>query len=318
MEEGPPVMATQLVARNTVTGEGPADRRRRLKAAGYFLGFAAPGLLAYACFVMAPIVLTIGYSFTKVSVFQPDPTFVGLRNYRDMFSGEAFPNALKVTLILSTMVVVIPNVLGLGIALLLDGESWFYRALRGVFFVPVVLSSVVVSVIWTRMLGDDGVVNSALRSLGVRHPPGWLSDPDLAVYSVGTTMAWQMLGFCVVVYLAGLQGIPHELHEAAAIDGAGPVRRFTSVTWPMLAPAVTINTVMLMIEGFKSFDHVKVITNGGPGDGTTASLAFSVVNTGFTENRTGAASAMAIVMLLIVAIASVVVLRLLQRREVAM
>jgi multiple sugar transport system permease protein len=281
-----------------------------------FLTFGAPGLLVYVCFVLAPILISVGYSLTNYNPFRPPTRFVGLRNYQLLFEDPEFRGALRVTTILTLIVVIVPNVLGLVIALLLDRRGWFYNGLRSVFFVPVVLSSVVVSIIWTRMMADDGVINQALRAFGVGKPPGWLSDPDLAVYSLGAILSWQTLGFCVVVYLAGLQGVPKELLEAAAIDGAGPVQRFRKVTWPLLAPALTINTVVQLISAFKVFDHVQVITNGGPGEGTTASIAFTVLQVGFTANRQGYASAMAIVMLVIIAVASAVTLKLLQRREV--
>ena len=281
-----------------------------------FLIFGAPGLLVYVCFVLAPILVSVGYSLTNYNPFRPPTRFVGLRNYQLLFDDPEFWNALRVTTTLTLIVVIVPNVLGLLIALLLDRRGWFYNGLRSVFFVPVVLSSVVVSIIWTRMMADDGVINQVLRGLGVADPPGWLSDPDLAVYSIGVILSWQTLGFCVVVYLAGLQGVPRDLLEAAAIDGAGPVLRFRKVTWPLLAPALTINTVVQLISAFKVFDHVQVITNGGPGEGTTASIAFTVLRVGFTANRQGYASAMAIVMLLVIALASALVLKFLQRREV--
>jgi multiple sugar transport system permease protein len=281
-----------------------------------FLTFGAPGLLVYVCFVLAPILVSVGYSLTNYNPFRPPTRFVGLRNYQLLFEDPEFLNALRVTTILTLIVVIVPNVLGLAIALLLDRQGWFYNGLRSVFFVPVVLSSVVVSIIWTRMLADDGVINQALRAFGIGKPPGWLSDPDLAVYSLAAILSWQTLGFCVVVYLAGLQGVPKELLEAAAIDGAGPVQRFRKVTWPLLAPALTINTVVQLISAFKVFDHVQVITNGGPGEGTTASIAFTVLQVGFTANRQGYASAMAIVMLVIIAVASAVTLKLLRQREV--
>ncbi|AQW56037.1 carbohydrate ABC transporter permease [Streptomyces violaceusniger] len=295
----------------------PAPRRRSpWPALRHFVGFGLPGLLVYACFVLAPILLSVGYSFTNADQFKPHTRFIGFDNYVNLLTDDAFLTALKVTTILTLIVVIVPNVLGLAVALLLDRRGWLYNALRGVFFVPVVLSSVVVSVIWQAMLTDDGLINTTLRSLGVAHPPGWLSDPQLALYSIGFIISWQMLGFCAVVYLAGLQGVPQELHEAASIDGAGALLRFRKVTWPMLAPALTINTVMLLITGFKTYDHIQVLTNGGPGTGTTATLAFSVAQTGFTANRTGEASAMALIMLVIVAIVSTVALRFLQRREV--
>lgn len=313
--------ATETARRPVTRPPGGLARRRRRRAAVLprlwtFLTFGAPGLLVYVCFVLAPIIVSVGYSLTNYNPFRPGTRIVGTRNYELLFQDEEFLHALKVTTILTLIVVIVPNVLGLLVALLLDRRGWLYNALRSVFFVPVVLSSVVVSIIWTRMMADDGVLNQSLRGLGVDHPPGWLSDPDIAVYSIGIILSWQTLGFCTVVYLAGLQGVPRELHEAAAIDGAGPLQRFRGVTWPLLAPALTINTVVQLISAFKVFDHIQVITNGGPGEGTTASIAFTVLQVGFTANRQGYASAMAIVMLVIIAIASAVTLKLLQRREV--
>ncbi|MEU1687955.1 sugar ABC transporter permease [Micromonospora sp. NPDC005707] len=285
-------------------------------ALGHFASFAAPGVLIYACFVLAPILVSLGYSLTNYNPFNPPTKYVGLENYQLLLHDDQFLTALRVTTILTVIVVIVPNVLGLAVALLLDRHGWLYNALRSVFFTPVILSSVVVSVIWSRLLDSEGPLNEALRALGVDQPPGWLSDPAVALYSVASIISWQMLGFCVVVYLAGLQGVPVELQEAAAIDGAGPIRRFRAVTWPMLAPALTVNTVVLLISAFKAYDYIKVITNGGPGSGTTATIAFNVLQTGFDANHGGYASAMAILMLLIVAVVTAIALRFLQRREV--
>ncbi|AZM48733.1 sugar ABC transporter permease [Streptomyces sp. WAC 06738] len=300
-------------------GPSAAGRRRgRGLRAGlaHFAVFAAPGVLVYTCFVLVPIILTVYYSLTNANPFNPPRRWVGLDNYTNLLQDTEFLTALRVTAVLTPIVVIVPNVLGLLVALLLDKRGRFYNAMRGVFFTPVILSSVVVSVLWTRLLDADGPVNQALRGLGVDSPPAWLSDPDFALYAVASIVSWQMLGFCVVVYLAGLQGVPAELHEAAALDGAGPARRFQAVTWPMLAPALTINTVVLLISAFKTYDHIKVITNGGPGSGTTATIAFNVLATGFDANHVGYASAMAVLMLLIVAAVAAVALGILRRREV--
>ncbi|MFJ7214017.1 carbohydrate ABC transporter permease [Amycolatopsis sp. NPDC098790] len=297
----------------------PTHRRRRkpiLPRIGHFASFGAPGVLVYLCFVLAPILISFGYSLTNYNPFNPPVKFVGLDNYRLLFADEQFLTALKVTTILTLIVVIVPNLLGLGVALLLDRKGWLYNALRSVFFTPVILISVVVSIVWSRLLDDQGPPNNLLRTLGVAHPPGWLSDPDVALYSVASIVCWQMLGFCVVVYLAGLQGVPQELLEAASIDGAGPLRRFRAVTWPLLAPSLTINTVVLLISAFKTYDYVKVITNGGPGSGATATIAFDVLQTGFDSNHVGYASAMAVLMLVIVAVVTTVVLGFLRRREV--
>lgn len=313
-------MAVDVAPPRARAGAPAAPRRRRpvRPRLWHFLSFGAPGVLVYVCFVLAPIAVSVGYSLTNYSPFGPSTRFVGLGNYRELFTDPEFLTSLRVTTILTLIVVIVPNVLGLAVALLLDRRGWFYTMLRSVFFTPVVLSSVVVSIIWTRLLADDGLIDQSLRGVGVTHPPGWLSDPSYALYSLGVILSWQMMGFCVVVYLAGLQGVPQSLHEAAQIDGAGPVQRFRKITWPLLAPALTINTVVMLITGFKVFDHVQVITNGGPGTGTTATIAFNVLQTGFDANRQGYASAMAVVMLMIVAVASAVALRILQKREVAL
>ena len=247
-------MAVDLTPR-PVAEAGPAGPRRRrpvLPRVWHFVSFGGPGFAVYACFVLAPILISFGYSLTNYNPFNPPTRYVGLRNYQLLLTDQAFLTSLKVTTILTVIVVITPNVVGLAIAVLLDRRGWLYDALRSVFFVPMVLSSVVVSIIWTRLLDNEGPINQALRTLGVDNPPGWLSDPDYALYSLGAILSWQMLGFCVVVYLAGLQGVPVELQEAAALDGAGPARRFWHVSWPLLAPALTINTVVLMISAFCS------------------------------------------------------------------
>ena len=289
-----------------------------LARVGEFAVFAAPGLAVYGLFVLAPVVMTVSYGLTNRNPFNPPTRFVGLDNYRQLLHDSDFLHALRNTVVITVIVTVAANAGGLAIAHLLDRRGRLSTVLRSVFFTPVVLSAVVVSVIWQSILSDDGLLDSLLRHLGVRQPPGWLSDPSLALYTIAWIVTWQLLGFCVVVYLAGLQGVPAELHEAAALDGAGPFQRFRFVTWPLLAPALTINTVMLLITGFKVYDQVQVITNGGPGNGTTSTIAFSVVQTAFTDNHIGYASAMATVMLVLVACLSVLVLRLLQRREVTL
>ncbi|MFD6527292.1 carbohydrate ABC transporter permease [Isoptericola sp. NPDC060185] len=266
--------------------------------------------------VFVPILWTLVTGFTDERATRPVTSFVGLDNYAFLVSDASFLRTLGNTVLITALVVVVTNVLGIAIALLLRKNGRLYHLLRSVYFTPVILSSVVVSVIWRSLLVDDGLVNAMLRTIGIADPPGWLSDPAVAIYTVSWILVWQLLGFAVVVYLAGLAGIPTELEEAASLDGASPVQRFRHLTWPLIAPSLTITTVMLMISTFKVYDQIAVLTNGGPGSGATATIAFDVVQTAFVEQRAGMASAMAGIMLVIVATASVVTLRVLQRREV--
>ncbi len=296
-----------------------SNRRRILRAwhdAGNFAIFVVPGVTVFAAVVFAPILWTMWIGLTNERATRPQTLFVGLDNYLTLLGSSTFHAVLVNTVIITLIVVVGTNILGVSIALLLRLETRLYSALRSVFFVPVILSAVVVSVIWRSLLVDDGLLNTTLRSFGIQNPPGWLSDPSIALYSVSGIIVWQMLGFAVVVYLAGLAGIPKEIDEAAEIDGAVGWQRFRYITWPLLAPSFTINTVMLMISAFKVYDQIAVLTNGGPGTGATTTIAFKVVETAFVEQRAGYASAMAGLMLIIIAIASTLVLRALQRREV--
>jgi multiple sugar transport system permease protein len=284
--------------------------------AGNFAIFVIPGTAIFAAMVFIPILWTMWIGLTNERATRPQTSFVGLDNYINLLSSSTFHSVLTNTVIITLIVVLGTNVLGIAIAMLLRSETRLYSALRSIFFTPVILSSVVISVIWRSLLVDEGLLNATLRSLGVLHPPGWLSDPAIALYSVSSIMVWQVLGFAVVVYLAGLAGIPRDLDEAAEIDGAVGWQRFRYVTWPLLAPSFTINTVMLMISAFKVYDQIAVLTNGGPGSGVTTTIAFKVVETAFVEQRAGYASAMAGLMLIFIAVASTVMLRILQRREV--
>jgi multiple sugar transport system permease protein len=294
----------------------PRRRRSLVGPVREFAGFALPGLFLYGSLVLVPIAWTVIQGFTDRNRFDPETSWVGLDQFRRLVEDDQFWLVLKNTFVVTAIVVVVPNVLGLAIALLLDRQTLLYRLLRSVFFTPVILSGIVVSVIWQSVLRPDGVLNGVLADAGVDSAPGWLSDPGIALFSISGILCWQMLGFCVVVYLAGLNGVPRELYEAAIVDGAGWWRRFGSVTWPMIASAVTINTVMLLISGFKVYEHILVLTNGGPGRNTTASIAFDVIEKGVRGDRIGFAAAEATIMLGVIVVVSGVVLRLLQRREV--
>jgi multiple sugar transport system permease protein len=287
-----------------------------LRRAREFSGFALPGLFLYAVLVLLPIAWTVVLGFTDRNRFAPQTNWVGLDQFDRLLHDDQFWLVLRNTFVVTAIVVIVPNVLGLALALLLNRDTLLYRLLRSVFFTPVILSGIVVSVIWQSLLRPDGVLNAVLVDLGVDSAPGWLSDPGIALFSISGIICWQLLGFCVVVYLAGLNAVPKELHEAAIVDGAGWWRRFASVTWPMIAPAVTITTVMLLISGFKVYEHILVLTNGGPGRNATASIAFDVIEKGVRGDRIGFAAAEATVMLAIIVLLSGVVLRLLQRREV--
>jgi multiple sugar transport system permease protein len=279
--------------------------------------FAAPATVLYVALVSLPLALAIFYSLTNKNILVSHTTYVGARNYRNLLHDDVFKQSLKTTAIMAGLIVVVPNVLGLGVALMLRGEVRLFAVLRTIFFVPQVLAAVVVSFIWQAMLTDNGILNSILADVGLGGlRQGWLDTPNHALGSVVAVVSWQFVGFCAVIYLAALKAIPDELIEAAQVDGCTGLRRFRRITWPLIAPAVTINTVLLFIIGFKLFDYVKVITDGGPG-GATNTIANNIYTVGFTQNDFGAASAMAVVLFVIVAGVSSAAVILLRRREVS-
>ena len=278
-------------------------------------GFAGPATVLYVALVFLPLVLALSYSLTK-NLLSPQTAYVGFGNYRELLSDTVFKQAVKVTAIMTALIVVLPNALGLGIALMLRSETRLFAVLRTIFFVPIVLAGVVVSFIWQAMLTDSGVINSVLGTAGLGAlQQGWLDTPNHAIGSIVAVATWQYVGFCAVVYLAALKAIPDELLEAAQVDGCVGFARFRRIIWPLVAPAVTINTVLLLITGFKLFDYVKIITNGGPG-GATNNMALNIYSVGFTQNAFGLASAQAVVLFAIVAGLSTVAVLLLRRREV--
>jgi len=274
------------------------------------------GIALYALMSIIPIFLAFYYSLTNLNLLYPASDFVGFENYVKLFKDFAFKRSLVTTFKLSIAITITVNLFGLLIAMMLNFNDRFHSILRTLFFIPQVLSAVIVSFIWKIILTDRGLLNAMLEQVGlIDKPIHWLGLPSLATFSIGLVVVWQLIGFATVIYLASLQGIPNELREAAHIDGAGRWHQFANITWPLIAPGVTINMVLMMIIAFKLFDQVAVLTGGGPG-GSTETLSYYIVRMGFTNNRTGYASAMAVVLFLIIATISGAVVGYLKKREV--
>lgn len=276
---------------------------------------AVPALLVYTVLVLAPLALSFYYSFTNRNLLYPSEKLVGFENYFRLFSNDRFVQTFTFTSVLTLITVVLVNAVGLGVALLLNRSTWMNRVLRAAYFVPVALSGVIVAFIWSTILTDNGLLNSFLESVSLGAlVHSWLGDPVTAQGSVILVTSWQAVGLCVVIYLTGLQTVPSDLLDAARIDGCSSLASFRHVTWPLLAPSLTINTTLLLINGFKVYDIPVVLTGTGPG-GATTTVATEVIRVGFNLNRVGTASAMAMVMLVVVSVVTFVVISLLRRRE---
>lgn len=277
------------------------------------IAWVAIGL--YLVFLIYPILRSIMTSFTDRNPLQADSSFVGFDNYVEMFNDPNLARSLGFTLVVVVVVTVVSNAFGILFAILLNKTTTNFRIMRTLVFIPQVLSGVIVAFIWRSILTQDGLLNSALAGLGlIDKPISWIGTPELATMSICIVVSWVTIAFTTVVYTASLQAVPAELYEAARMDGAGPISRFWNVTYPMIAPGMTICVVLCMITTFKLYDIIVVLTGGGPAS-STESVAMYVINVGFTSNRFGYSSALSILLLVLTALVAYGVTAILRRRE---
>ena len=269
----------------------------------------------YVAFLLYPIASSLLTSFTDRNPLRAESTFVGLDNYRRLFTDPRLLTSLRFTIVVVIVVTIVSNVVGLGFAMLLNRPSAGYRLMRTLIFIPQVLSGVIVAFIWRSILTQNGLLNSFLGNVGlVDQPISWIGTPDLALLSVCVVVSWATIAFATVIYVAALQSVPSELYEAARIDGATAVGQFRFVTLPMIAPGMTISIVLCLIITFKLYDVIAVLTGGGPAN-ATQTTAFYLITVAFTTNRFGYASAIAILLLVATTVIAYSLTGLLRRRE---
>jgi ABC-type sugar transport system permease subunit len=269
----------------------------------------------YAAFLLYPILQSVLTSFTDRNPLKPNSSFVGLENYAALFKDTRLIASLGFTLVVVVVVTITANVVGLLFAMLLNRSTRNYRVMRTLIFIPQVLSGVIVAFIWRSILTQNGLLNSVLQGIGlIDRPISWIGTPELATLSICVVVSWMTIAFATVVYTASLQSVPPELYEAARVDGAGALSRFRHVTFPMIAPGMTISVVLCLITTFKLYDVIAVLTGGGPAT-STKSTAFYLVTVAFTNNRFGYASAIAILLLVLTAVTAYGLTALLRRRE---
>ena len=275
--------------------------------------FAAPAALGLAAFVALPFVLSVALALTNLRLGSPLPLeFVGLEQYRRLFADPAFQRALLNNALFAAVVVPLQTMLALALALLLNQPLRARALFRTLFFLPVVFPLSLVSVVWVLIYapGPDGMFNALLEvlTLGAWTPRDFLHDPHWALPAIMLTSIWQGTGFQMVILLAGLQGIPATLYEAAAIDGAGPWARFRHVTLPGLRNTLIFVALVTTILAFRLFDQVQIMTHGGPRNATTT-LMFEAVQAAFARQQVARGAAITVVLFLVV-----LGLTLLQRR----
>ncbi|WP_079913112.1 carbohydrate ABC transporter permease [Paenibacillus sp. 32352] len=285
----------------------------------YSFWFILPSFLLYTLFVIYPTLNSFNLSFTNWDGVSSEIHYIGLDNFKEMFSSDRFYNALKNTLILSVSLVVLENAAALLLAMLVDQVRWFKNLFRSIFYFPVLLSGIVMGFVWAIIFNYNfGVVSQLLDKIGLGALKiDWLGNPDFAMIAIVITTVWKGSGYYMIIYLAGLQGIPAELHEAAAIDGAGRWQQFRHITFPLLAGAMTVSVMLSMIGALKIFDQIAVMTDGGPGF-ATETLTYIVYKVGFGELRQGYGTALSLVLFILILMVSLIQIKLLRKREVQM
>ena len=290
---------------------GPARLRKRLELT-LLLG---PALVLFIGFVLAPIGIAVYYSLYNWSGFGPLSDFTGLHNYSLALSDPVFRSAVTHNITIAVLSVVIQLPVSIGLALLLNRRMRGRALLRLVVFAPYVLSEATTAVIWLLMLQPGGFVDKFLSAVGLGgliHL--WLADLNIVLYTMFVVLTWKYIGFGIILLLAGLQGVPAELREAAAIDGASPWQTTRRIVLPLLAPTIRIWVFLTIIGSLQLFDVVWIMTGGGPAN-ASVTMATYLINRGFQSYEFGYASAIAVILFIICFVFSLLYQRFALRRD---
>ena len=294
----------------------PTARTRRRSLRPILIGwsFLLPNFLGFALLTLVPMVFGLALSFMDWSPWG-DPEWVGFENFERMFRNSTFWIALWNTTYYAAGHIPLTMVVSLCLALLLNRALAGLGFFRTAFFLPYVTSLVAVAVVWNMLFNPtSGPVNQFLQFVGVTDPPGWTSSTAWAMPAVIIASVWRDMGYYMVLFLAGLQTIPTELYEAARVDGANAWQRFWNITLPGLRPTTFFVLIMCTVASFKVFDLIVVMTDGGPGRATKV-LSQLIYEEGIREGRFGYASAISLVLFLLVAGFTVIQFLLQRRRE---
>lgn len=280
----------------------------------YSLWFLVPGVLLYLIFFIVPSIQSAFYSFTYWDIFTV--RFAGLNNYIDILTDKNLSITIKNTLTFTVVTTVFKVGLGMVLALFLNQKLRTENFLRTVYFSPCILNNIAVGIMFTALLHPTtGLVNNILRGLNLDFlVQNWLTDKNLAIYSVSAIEIWKWTGFTMVILLAGLQMIPTELYEVASVDGASSFQKFKSVTLPLMMPALTNAIIVNLMGGLKVFDIIYSTTQGGPGNATEVINSF--VFKSFGQGRYGEACAGSVLLSIMVGLVVVFSYKILTRKEV--
>lgn len=281
--------------------------------------FTFPAILIFIIFFGLPVIAGFVLSFTDWNLSRLfEPKFNGIENFTYLFQDEYFLLALKNTFKFAIVTVILIIIIGLMLALVLNQAIFGKNIYKTLFYLPAVLSLIVVGIMFTAVFRmDNGILNQILGAVGLEGlQRDWLGNPKTALNVIIFVQVWKWAGFSMAIFLAGLQGIPDDYYEAARIDGANAWHRFRSITFPLLAPAITIVVTMNTIGGFKVFEQVYVMTGGGPGN--ASQVLGTYIYREFSKGSLGRSTAMGLVLFLLITVIALVVNTVLKRREVEM
>lgn len=304
-------MAVTTPAKADVTAvstsvRGARSRQWRKDLVGF--AFISPWIAGFLLLTLFPMTQSLWISFSAYDLLTP-PRWIGLDNYREMLSDPRLLKAMTVTVRYVLIAVPLKLVAALAIAMLLSQKIRGIGLYRVVYYIPSLIgSSVAVAIMWRRIFAQEGLINQFLGLFGVQEAPDWIAHPSYALYTLAGLAAWQF-GSSMVIFLAGLKQIPGELYEASAVDGASRWQQFVRVTIPMLSPVIFFNLVMQTINAFQVFTQGFLITGGGPMD-ETLFYALYLYEKGFQSFEMGYASAMAWVLLVLIAVTTALIFKL--------
>lgn len=309
-----PAGTPQRSGRGLRSSFGARQRRRRALIAW---GFSLPFVIVFAIFMLVPLVSSFAMSFTdfKASDIRSpfSVNFVGIDQYVTLFTDSGFIRAMGVTGFFVIIGIPLTMAIALALALALNSSKGrIVSIFRVGFYAPVVTSIVAVSVVWRYILQPDGLLNSALATVGI-DGPNWLNDTTWALPSLVAMAVWRNVGTLMIIFLAGLQAVPEEVQEAAVMDGASQWRRLTSITLPLLRPTLLLGSVLISVGFLQFFEEAFVMTRGGPLDSTLSVAYYTYKQFGFGEY--GLASAASYVLFLAIALLSLLQFRLLRSQD---
>src|SRR6266487_1130361 len=302
--------ATTVIGKHKpATVPATADDRRRVRTA---FGFLAPSLIGVVVFLVIPVIFVMVLSLTQWNLLTPIQ-WVGFSNYANIVRFDGFGHSLLVTAYYVLLNIPFQTVLALGLALLLNNKRRGSAFIRVICVLPFLATPVAMGVVWNWFFSPtNGLINQMLAHIGITGP-AWLSDAATAMPVIAFANIWQYAGYNMLFFLAGLQAVPPSLYEAASIDGATKIQQFRRVTLPLLRPALLFVLVTTVIGSFQVFDTVYVMTNGGPGNATKVAN-LNIYNTAFAGFRIGEASAMSVVLFLIILLVTIAQFRYFNRR----